>query len=67
MSENELNAMVSQNATPSKQYFGGYLPYAFTEHGVLMLANVIKSERAVIVSLLLIEIFCKIAGNAICQ
>lgn len=35
--------MVSQNAIPSKQTLGGALPYAFTEHGVLMLANVIKS------------------------
>lgn len=24
-----------------------YLPYAFTEHGILMLANVLKSARAV--------------------
>jgi phage regulator Rha-like protein len=59
LSENELDAMVSHFATPSRQYFGGSLPYAFTEHGVLMLANVLKSERAVAVSLRLIEIFVK--------
>ena len=51
--------MVSQNAIPSKQHLGGYLPYAFTEHGVLMLANVLKSKTAVQVSLRLIEIFVK--------
>ena len=39
--------MVSQNAILSKQYLGGSLPYAFTEHGVLMLANVF-SEQAII-------------------
>ena len=55
----EAEAMVSQNAIPSKLHLGGYLPYAFTEHGVLMLANVLKSETAIEVSLRLIEIFVK--------
>jgi phage regulator Rha-like protein len=55
----EVETMVSQNAIPSKQHLGGYLPYVFTEHGVLMLANVLKSERAIEVSLRLIEIFVK--------
>lgn len=56
----EVEVMVSQNAIPSKQHLGGALPYAFTEHGVLMLANVLKSERAIEVSLRLIEIFVKL-------
>ena len=30
----EVDSLVSQNAIPSKQHLGGYLPYAFTEHGV---------------------------------
>ncbi len=51
--------MVSQNAIPSKQHLGGCLPYAFTEHGVLMLANVLRSERAIQVSICIIEIFVK--------
>jgi phage regulator Rha-like protein len=55
----EVETMVSQNAIPSKQHLGGYLPYVFIEHGVLMLANVLKSERAIEVSLRLIEIFVK--------
>ncbi|MEO5564914.1 MAG: ORF6N domain-containing protein [Chitinophagaceae bacterium] len=55
----EAATMVSQNAIPSKQHMGGYLPYAFTEHGILMLANVLKSERAIEVSLRLIELFVK--------
>ena len=38
---------------------GGYLPYAFTEHGVLMLASVLKSEKAMQVSIHVIEIFVK--------
>jgi hypothetical protein len=37
----EVEIMVSQNAIPSKQYLGGYLPLVFTEHGVLQRANVL--------------------------
>ncbi len=55
----EVEIMVSQNAIPSKKHLGGYLPYAFTEHGVLMLANVLKSEKAMQVSIKVIEIFVK--------
>ncbi len=55
----EVEDMVSQNAIPSKKHLGGTLPYAFTEHGVLMLANVLKSERALQMSIKLIEIFVK--------
>ena len=53
----EVNNMVSQNAIPSKQHLGGYLPYTFTEHGVLMLANVLKSKTAIQASIRIIEIF----------
>lgn len=60
LTEEETDFMVSQNAIPSKQQLGGALPYAFTEHGVLMLANVIKSEQAVKMSIRIIEIFVKI-------
>jgi phage regulator Rha-like protein len=34
-----------------------YMPYAFTEHGALMLGNVLKSERAVEVSLHVVRAF----------
>jgi hypothetical protein len=34
-------------------------PYAFTEHGILMLSNVLKSERAVSVSIQIIRVFAK--------
>lgn len=58
--EQEIEDMVSQNAIPSKQSLGGSLPYAFTEHGVLMLSNVLKSERAVQMSIRIIELFVKL-------
>lgn len=33
------------------------MPYAFTEHGALMLGNVLKSARAVEVSLMIVRTF----------
>jgi hypothetical protein len=60
LTEQEVEILVSQNAIPSKQYLGGTLPYAFTEHGVLMLANVLKNERAIQVSIKIIELFVRL-------
>jgi hypothetical protein len=57
LTEIEVELMVSQNAIPSKKALGGSLPYAFTEHGILQLSNVIKSERATQMSIKIIEIF----------
>jgi hypothetical protein len=51
--------LVSQNAILSKKYLGGSLPFAFTEHGILMLANVIKNVRAIKVSIRIIEVFVR--------
>lgn len=59
LTDEEVKSMVSQNAIPSKKHLGGYLPYVFTEHGVLMLANVLRSDRAIQVSIRIIEIFVK--------
>ncbi len=59
LSKKEAEDMVSQNAIPSKMHMGGALPYAFTEHGVLMLANILKSKRAIEMSMRLIVIFLK--------
>ncbi|MFV7234004.1 ORF6N domain-containing protein [Flavobacterium sp. ZB4R12] len=57
LNEIEVDLMVSQNAIPSKQALGGSLPYVFTEHGILQLSNVVKSERATQMSIKIIEIF----------
>jgi len=59
LTDEEVETMVSQNAIPSRQHLGGALPYAFMEHGVLMLASVLKSEKAMQVSIRVIEIFVK--------
>ena len=60
LSKEEVESMVSQNAIPSKQHLGGSLPYVFTEHGLLQLANVLKSGRATQMSIKIIEVFVKL-------
>lgn len=60
LAEDEVTAMVSQNAIPSRRSLGGTFPYALTEHGILMLANVLKSEAAIRMSIMIIEIFVKL-------
>ncbi|RZM23979.1 MAG: ORF6N domain-containing protein [Pedobacter sp.] len=57
LTEDEVETMVSQNAIPSKQTLGGALPFVFTEHGVLMLSNVLKSDQAIQMSIRIIEVF----------
>jgi len=44
--ENQI--LRSQNATLRHGAHSKYFPYAFTEHGVLMLSNILKSSRAIV-------------------
>lgn len=60
LTEDEVNFMVSQNTIPSRKHLGGSLPFAFTEHGVLMLANILKSSRAIQMSVRIIDVFVKL-------
>lgn len=53
----EHQALRSQNATLKRGQFSKYPPYAFTEHGILMLSSVLRSERAEKVNLLIIDTF----------
>jgi len=59
LTEIEWENLMSQNATSS---WGGRrkLPYAFTEHGVLMLSSVLKSDRAVEVNIRIMRVFIKL-------
>ena len=59
LTKEEFENLKSHFATSS---WGGRrkLPYAFTEHGILMLANVLKSDRAIKMSIRIIEVFVKI-------
>ncbi len=60
--------MLSQIATTSQRRRRlDRLPRAFTEHGCLMLANVVRSKRAIEISLLVVRAFVRLrtvlAGN----
>jgi hypothetical protein len=51
----------SQIATGSQKHRDPrFLPYAFTEHGVVMAANVLNSERAVVMSVYVVRAFVKL-------
>ena len=57
LTDNDMNDMVSQSVIPSKSYFGGAKPFAFTEHGVAMLSSVIRTPVAIEISLRIIRAF----------
>jgi ORF6N domain-containing protein len=61
LTKEELKNWRSQFAT-SNQYIMGLRipPFAFTEHGVLMLSSVLKSERAVQVNIQIMRVFTKL-------
>ena len=42
-----------------------YLPYAFTEHGVTMLASVLNSDRAIEISIKIVETFIALRQYAL--
>ena len=60
LKNSEAEQLVSQNVIPHKKYFGGSLPYAFTEQGVAMLSSVLNSERAVQVNIAIMRAFVKL-------
>jgi hypothetical protein len=56
----------SQFATSSKKHRGKtYLPYAFTEHGVTMLASILRSENAVKMNIAIVRAFIALRQLAI--
>ena len=44
-----------------------YNPYAFTEHGVLMLANVLRSPKATAISVQIVETFIRLRDYVLTQ
>ena len=56
----EVASLRSQFATVNVSKKARTLPYAFTEHGVLMLASVLKSATAIKASVHIIEVFVKL-------
>ncbi len=57
LSEDEINQVVSHFVIPSKSYFGGAKPFAFTEQGVAMLSGILNSDRAIAVNIAIMRTF----------
>jgi phage regulator Rha-like protein len=62
LNENETISLRSHFATLKKGrgQHQKYLPYVFTEHGVLMLSSVLNSERAIQTNIQIMRIFTKV-------
>jgi len=68
LSAHEMKILKSQNVISSEGHGGArYRPYAFTEHGAIMAATVLNSERAIEMSVFVVLAFVRmrraIAGN----
>lgn len=59
LSNEELENLRSQIATSSEWGGRRTAPYVFTEHGALMLSSILRSERAVKVSIAIVDTFVK--------
>lgn len=65
LTKNESRNLVSQNVIPSMKFFGGYMPYAFTEQGVAMLSSVLNSKRAISVNIQIMRAFVNLRRIAL--
>lgn len=61
LTDQEVDRLRSQNATleKGKGKHAKYLPYAFTEHGAVMAANVLNSPVAIEASILIVRAFIR--------
>ena len=59
-SEKSINRPRSQNVTLKRGQNIKYRPYAFTEHGILMLSSVLNSERAIAVNIEIMRAFVRL-------
>jgi hypothetical protein len=65
LTEKEWKALRSQSAT-SKAWAGRrYSPYAFTEHGAVMAANVLNSPQAIQMSVTIVRAFVRLRRMAL--
>jgi len=62
LTREEALALRSQNATlkSGRGQHRKYVPRAFTEHGILMLSSVLRSERAVQVNVAIMRAFVRL-------
>ena len=60
LTEKEKTEVVTNCDNLARLKFSPHLPYAFTEHGALMLANVLNSERAAQTSVMVVRAFVRL-------
>jgi hypothetical protein len=60
INEKEMSEMVCHFGIPSRSYFGGSKPFAFTEHGILMLSSILNSKRAIYVNIQIMRAFVRL-------
>jgi phage regulator Rha-like protein len=72
LTTSELRAMMSQSVTSSESLISSLkkrnksaMPYAFTEHGVTMLASVLNSEKAIQMNIAIVRAFNALKQYAI--
>ncbi len=57
LNEKEITLLVSQNVIPSKSYFGGSHPFAFTQEGIAMLSGLLRSKIAIETNISIMKAF----------
>jgi phage regulator Rha-like protein len=60
LTETEKTEVVTNCDHLTRIKFSPHLPFAFTEHGALMLANVLNSERAALTSVQVVRAFVRL-------
>jgi len=60
LTKRESDSLTSQFAMSNRRGGRRTLPYAFTEHGVVMLSSVLNSERAVQMNIVIVRAFVKL-------
>lgn len=59
LTQEEKDKVVANCDHLKKLKYSPFLPYVFTEHGTVMLANVLNSDRSIQASIRIVEIFIK--------
>ena len=60
LTQDEHDRLRSQNVTLNRGQHIKYLPYAFTEHGALMLSGVLNTQTAIETSIFIVRAFVKL-------
>jgi hypothetical protein len=57
MAKKEIATIPKETIIASKKYFGGAVPFAFTENGVAMLSGILNSKKAIEINIAIVRTF----------